>query len=460
VTKSKFVPVNYKVPELPDSTYRPAEMDVRSIEAGIVKYFNPILHHSYFQILVDLITKLQLPTSVDNLQKKINKAFDAHFEALHIFLEDPLPADVVLELATHSLSGALRSATSAGIGFSKDRKSIAREDVDDFLRCYGCDDFSIEIFWKIFLKDELREGGKKTRSIAVGQLHMWIYAMKYLGGLYFFMRDTKPAWAGFGMTDRIDDWTEKFQDWNENAETYGFDIKGQDSKMSPGFVEFIELFLKRHSPVEHWKGIEWVLDQSFTSKKVVDYMGRILQFSQGEMSGFPLTILMNTFHNLFIHVCHEVAMEFINGVKDESKLKVIVGDDTIMQTVDPELFIQVAKIIGHDTTTEKGTLFNGVTFLSMKLRKVGTNIACYYANLDKMYASLVYTTGGTDEYFQKLCSFINLLTFAPKGSIEHTWLQNINIHAQYLLTLGEVSKGIAGAYKPIYLVKRSRYGYQ
>jgi len=173
-----------------------------------------------------------------------------------------------------------------------------------------------------------------------------------------------------------------------------------------------------------------------------------------------LTILMNTFHNLFIHVCHEVAMEFINGVKDESKLKVIVGDDTIMQTVDPELFIQVAKIIGHDTTTEKGTLFNGVTFLSMKLRKVGTNIACYYANLDKMYASLVYTTGGTDEYFQKLCSFINLLTFAPKGSIEHTWLQNINIHAQYLLTLGEVSKGIAGAYKPIYLVKRSRYGYQ
>lgn len=458
-TKSKYELYSYVVPDIPDSSYAPATMNIRSIEAGIVKYFHKITHVDYANLLVDLIIQMKIPVCDNVLSEKIIRKFDSHFHLLDLYLEKPLSFENVKEIAVRSINGSLRSATSAGIGFKKDRKTIVREFEDDFKSCYDYDCFDINIYWKIFLKDELREKIKKTRSIAVGQLHMWIIAMKYLGGFYYWLIDTKPEWTGFGMDDRAETWTFAFSDWDPEQTTYGYDIKNQDSKMSPAFIDFMMLFLKRFTPQSAWDAIEWVLEQSFTNKKLVDYMGRVLSFSQGEMSGFPLTIVFNTLHNLFIHVQSEVVCELL-GKDDPIKLKKVLGDDTLMQTNHPDILEKVALINGHLVTKEVGRLYEDVTFLSNKLTNNGNYIVPYYANLEKMYASLLYTTHGNDEYFQKCCSYTNLLLFSPEGSEEHKWLLSIYSHSKYLLKTGELTTAGTKSFKTLGQLRRLRLEYQ
>lgn len=450
------------VPDLPDSDYAPAKMDVRSIEAGIVKYFHDPKHVSFHHLCCDLVIKMKLNIDPLILAEKINKRFDEHFPLLDLFMEEPLPLEVVKDLALHSINGSLRSATSAGIGFKKDRKAIVRDHPKDFEEIYNYDCYDLEIFWKIFLKDELREKIKKTRSIAVGQLHLWIIGMKWLGGLYFYYNETKPRWSGFGMDDKAGTWTEKFSDWDFDAMTYGFDIKGQDSKMSPAYVDFWTSHKKRVTPQKAHDALEWVVNQSFYDKKLVDYMGRVLSFAPGEMSGHFLTIIMNTEHNLFLQVQHEVCTEIYvlqNNLPKDLKFKILLGDDDLLQTKYPELLEDVADLNGHELTKEKGGFFE-VSFLSCKLAQLGSSIVPYYCNLDKMYASLCYTTGGNDEYFQKCCSFTNLLLFAPEGSLERKWRDVIYDHSKYMLKVGQVTQDGAKCFKTLAMLERARFGYQ
>lgn len=127
--------------------------------------------------------------------------------------------------------------------------------------------------------------------------------------------------------------------------------------------------------------------------------------------------------------------------------KLILGDDTLLQTNHPDLFRDVALIIGHETTSEKGSFFNEIEFLSMKLTPVSNGIAPYYSNLDKMFASLQYTTGDTNEYFQKLCSFMNLLVFAPEGTKEKEWFDHIDKHARWLIKSGLLGLNTLACYK-------------
>lgn len=423
----------------------------------MVKYFNPIKHHDAVDIAADIVKEFNLDISPVAFNKLIERRFDEHFDNLDLFLEKPLPFDVILDLAIHDLSGSLRGNTSAGLGFEKDRKTLARLYRDDFKTLYDHDVFDLEIYWKIFLKDELRLKDKKTRSIAVGQLHLWFLTMKYLGGLYFYMKEINPEWSAFGMNDTVRAWSEKLQSWSRTEKTYGYDIRNQDSKMSPGFAKFFETFLKRHSPASHWDGIEWYFREAFFNKKIVDNKGYILSFSQGEVSGDPLTLIKNICHNLFIHVVHEAILEVRNEI--DHKKKLLLGDDTLMQTLFAQLFREVAIVIGHDTTAEQGSFLNEIEFLSMKLTQTEWGIAPYYSNLDKMYASLLYTTHGTDEYFQKLCSFMNLLVFAPENTTESIWFDRINEHALFMLKSGAVSRDAIKSYKTKYMLIQSRLGW-
>lgn len=340
--------------------------------------------------------------------------FTKYTPLLDVYLAEPMSFNNVLKLATHDLKGALRSKTSAGLGFNLDRKEIARSHVEDMFNMYNYDVYDYDIYWKVFLKDELRETAKATRSIAVGQLHMWVQGMKYLGKFYQYFSDLHPSWTGYGMDDKANTWNKKFGHWDYSKVTVGFDIKKQDSRMSPGYVSFFESFLKRIIPLSHWGAIEWIFDQCFYSKKIVDTRGHILQISLGEMSGFFLTIVMNTFHNLFIHIMHILVCKHL-GLADPGRLFVILGDDTALQSDHPILFQEIALVIGHETTTEQGPFVGGWTFLSQKLNVIDGMVVPYYANMDKMFASLVYTTGGEDEYFQKLCSYYRQLLFAPRG---------------------------------------------
>lgn len=101
---------------------------------------------------------------------------------------------------------------------------------------------------------------------------------------------------------------------------------------------------------------------------------------------------------------------------------------------------------------------NDVEFLSNKITKTRYGYAPYYSNLEKMWASLEYTTGDTDEYFQKVCSFINLLVFAPKGSQEHEWCNKLIAHARFLMTTGQLSREYIKCYKTKHMLKRDRLG--
>lgn len=463
-TKSKFVAFAYEIPNLPDSNYAPAKLHPRDVEIGIGKYFNEVLHWTEDKIYSDVCLKLQLPTTPAVLRDEVFSLFSKHLPGINIYTSRELPFEKILRYMTHDLSGHLRRKTSAGIGFKHDRKYIARNFQNDVRSCYDLTNLDFDIYWKIFLKDELREVSKDTRSIAVPQLHLWIVGMKYLGGLYEWFADYLPSWSGYGLSDQCSDWAEKFVEFDPAAVTYGYDLRKQDSRMSPGFILFLERYIKSITPVSHWFAIEWFFDQSFHSKKVVDMMGHVLTFSQGEMSGNPFTILINTLHNLYTHVLHLVAAKYKNLITYDlnenmlGEVFCILGDDTIMQTQSPDLYREICLILGHETTSEVGKLFDDVTFLSMKITSYKCTIASYYCNLDKMFSSLLYTTNGEEEYFQKLCSYYRQLIFAPKGSAEKEWKSYIEAHIYYLIQINIVDPTYYSCFSPSHIIKRERLG--
>jgi hypothetical protein len=458
ITKSKYKLFSYEVGNLPDSIYAPAKLKLSDVEKGLLKYFNPIIHPTKESIFNDLVITFKLPVTPDKLETLILEEFSTYFPGIERYMDEKLSFDRVVYLMSHDLKGDLRKKTSAGIGFKHDRKEIARLFIDDIRSCYELDTFDFHILWKLFLKDELRETDKDTRSIAVPQLHLWVIAMSHLGGLYEWFSDYLPSWSGYGLDDRSFSWHQKFKDFNPSRVTYGFDLRKQDSRMSPGFIQFIEYYIKTITPIKHWNAIEWFFNESFYAKKIVDTKGHILSFSQGEMSGNPFTILINTMHNLFTHVIHTVIMD-LKGDDLSQEIFVVLGDDTIMQSSNPDLYKEVCLLLGHETTTESGSLYDDVTFLSQKITIYKGEIVSYYSNLEKMYASLRYTTSGINEYFMKMCSYHAQLIFAPKGTEEHEWRQRIEAHILYYLQTKMVPDELTACFKPAHIIKRKRIGF-
>lgn len=439
----------------------------------MVKYFEPVIHETSDSIFEAIIREFNVPVTPDFLRAKVNERFDDHFPCLDSYLGQKMNFNKLVEYMTHDLAGSLRKKTSAGLGFKHDRKEIARNHVDAVRSVYELTVFDFAIYWKMFLKDELREIIKATRSIVVGQLHLWIIYMAYLGGLYEWFTDFKPDWSAYGMTDRVIEWTEKLSSWNKLRTILERDIRQQDSNMQPGFHMEMEAFLKRMSPVKHWGAIEWIWAQSFFEKKIVDARGHILCFSKGEGSGFPGTITNNTMHTLYMQTTHTIVVEILNDhyrrthlpqfvkykLEDSEKDYLIQGDDTIAITDYPDELDKIVEIFGHKVTKAEGPFWNHVTFLSMKFANRSGLVCPYYCNLDKMYASLRVTTGGDEEYFQKLCSFHRMLIFAPRGSTEYEWRIKIQAHIEYMLQSGLVPTCIAASYKSPFIIKRDRMPY-
>lgn len=463
ITKSKLTPEIYEIGGLPESNYAPANLRLSDIELGIIKYFKPVKHWTLEDLYSDVCFEFSLPVTPYELSQSVFAEFSSYFPGLNVYLAQKMPFSSVLKYMTHDISGALRKKTSAGLGFKHDRKYIARNFVEDVRSCYELDTFDFDTYWKMFLKDELREKLKDTRSIAVAPLTLWVICMTYLGAIYEWLADYSPAWTGYGMDNRCLTWHEKLQYFDGKSATYGFDIRQQDSKMSPGFVEFIVLFFKSVSPVNHWGAIEWYFEQTFFSKKLVDARGNILMFSNGQPSGNALTIVLNTMHNLYTHVLHlNVArlhklVSIDSAGRDVGECFILLGDDTIMQTASPDLYKRVCMCLGHETTTESGTLFD-VSFLSMKITLYKGQYAPYYCNMDKMFASLRYTTSGEEEYFQKLCSFYSMLIYAPKNSVEEEWKKRIEAHIYYFIQCDLIRPEYLACFKPSHLQKRERSG--
>lgn len=458
ITKSKFLYTLHEPADLPESNYAPANLKLSDIELGVIKYFNPITHISLEEVNLDFVKSYNLPVTPKTFSDMVFREFNSYFPGLNVYMSKALPFERVLHLMSHDLSGGLRKKTSAGIGFKLDRKQIAREHSDSVRSCYDLETFDFDILWKIFLKDELRETVKSTRSIAVGQLHLWVISMKYMGGIYEWFSDILPSWSGYGIDDMPASWELKFGDFDPDAKTYGFDLKQQDSKMSPGWVDFMLNFMKSKTPIKHWGAIEWYFEQTFYDKKIVDARGNVLLFSQGQPSGNPFTIIFNTLQNLYTHCVHNVILKIRKIYDPKKELFCVLGDDTLMQTQDPELYRSVCLTLGHATTSESGALFNDVSFLSMKLTTYRGIVAAYYSNMDKMFASLRFTTKGDDEYFMKLCSFYGMLIYAPTGTTEYDWKKRIEAHILYFLQMEYVSPSLMACYKPSHLQKRDRSG--
>ena len=135
---------------------------------------------------------------------------------------------------------------------------------------------------------------------------------------------------------------------------------------------------------------------------------------------------------------------------------VLLGDDIMYQVFDENLVERVALELGHEMYKEKGSLVNGVSFLSYKFDYDGVTYKPYYSNLDKMWGSLKYTKNDIT-YYQKMASFHSLLTFAPQGSIEEEWREKLELALETIYEAEPIKYlTVAKSYKPTSLWKKER----
>ena len=137
----------------------------------------------------------------------------------------------------------------------------------------------------------------------------------------------------------------------------------------------------------------------------------------------------------------------------------ILGDDITFQHADFESYETTMKFLNHELYVEQGSLYNELSFLSLKFDRNEARVFPYYANLDKMFASLRYTKG-RQEYFQKLCSFHSSLVFAPKGSPEHEWLMKLDqVLLKYVQFFRNELTPVLNCYRPISFWKKHKTDY-
>jgi len=356
----------------------------------------------------------------------------------------------------------LRTETSCGYGFKKKRKALAREnpqDIKNFLNTFDC---SFDVLFTLFLKEEMREIELETRSVAVPQLHLMLIFRKYLGWLYkYFERGIHPFAYNHTPTEGF--FTEKFSEFDIDVETISIDFKKMDARMNTIFIDWFERFIltQTNFPVEHTDVLTWIHDQSFFNKRVLDPYGNVITFSNGEMSGFPGTILYNSLYGLWTMCAAQIVNDQLAGMKHsvETMPLLILGDDIIFQQQSLEITDEVVQLLGHELYVQKGSLINDVTFLSYKFHSHGGLIRPYYANLDKMFASLRYYKNDIT-YFQKLASFHSLLAFSPSGSLEAEWRDKIeSILIQKIRLQPAYYQSVINSYRPTKVWKNMRSYY-
>lgn len=419
---------------LPASGYTIAPMQYSDIVKGLRKYYHQPGEFSDINHFLSLVIEdFDLEISPLQFQHEIN-------ETMHAYLPNFSSSfklhsnDRIINDALNDPSGEARKKTSCGYGFTGlCRKKMVTQHKEDVIRYLDTWDPSHSVNFTLFLKDEIRERGKETRSIAVPQFHLWLVFRKYLGWIYDYMTDGIHPFS-YGHTPDEVFFTKHLHYFNQTPGylTHSIDFKKMDSRMSHIFISWFENFIltQTNFPVEHIDALQWIHNQSFFEKQLVDPKGAVLTFSNGELSGFPGTIIYNCFYALFAMVVSQVVQQRSN--RDRKIVTVplqILGDDIIFQEIDLEVVDRVAVLLGHELYKSSGDLFDDLSFLSYKFHLDGHAIQPYYSNLDKMFASLRYYKSEVT-YFQKIASFHSLLTYAPKGSFEDHWrevLENVCI---------------------------------
>lgn len=408
------------IPEY-ESKYAPPPMNYTAANESVKKYFN--MPHTYFTVdefCSQFAEKFMPEYTGKQVYHELMCRLDEVYKNLALYMK-PLDDELVYHYLTHDLGGSLRHDSSLGIGYGIRRKEFARKH-RDFIMKFLQEMPMWPVYWWTFLKDELRELLKEARSISVPQIHLWLIVMKILGGFYHWHQDTcVEEWShhAFGIGVDSPSWTILLQYFKSTEPVHCYDLKKQDSKMAHAIVMLMHSFLQSKTPSSSWSYIDYIFDESFTNKKVVTPDGNVYTFSDGEMSGNPLTILFNTFHNTILFTLTEM-------VSGECFPKRVLGDDSIFQTKHAALYAQICAFAGHECYEQSNHLINDAVFLSWKFNNYGYFLEPYYGNVDKMIASLHYTTGGLNEFLEKVNSYRLMLAAAPMGSVEDYWYNKLD----------------------------------
>lgn len=419
VMKSRLLEVNFHEllgkDSLPASGYHLAAQGPRHLKVGIMKYHDQRNFDSVFHLYSAL--GVADPHSFNDVVMKI---FLRRLPGLTSCYER-FSNQKIISLMKHSQKGDLRPETSTGYGFDIKRKAMADkypDELNDWLNEFDC---SIPVYAVAFLKDEMREVGKDTRSIMVFQIYLWLIYQRHFGCILQYLDRENPEALAFGHSVDHAYFTKKLRKFAPQKETHSIDLRKQDSRFGSWWVRwFIDLLFEHcNFPNSSRNEIGWLMNEAFFEKKLVDSYGNILTFENGELSGFPGTIVFNSFYSLFFFAVSDALLMFEEGFNPNSinYPLCVLGDDVLVQFKHYDVYEKVVNTANHELYHNVFESLWDADFLSLKFHKVNNWILPYYCNLDKMHASLRYCTGGSPaSYFGKVCSFINLLRYAPNDT--------------------------------------------
>lgn len=320
--------------EVPNSTYHLASLKLDDVVEGIAKYYEqPNTDMHYLHYFEKLLAKFDIHSTPQRFTAHVMHTMHSYLPNFCNSFKEYTNEEVVHDMVYDS-SGELRHETSCGHGFKLRRKEVARRmrpDVEEYLNTFDC---SHDVNFTLFLKEEMRQKGKATRSIAVPQLHLWLIYKKYMGWTYKYFEKNKSAVA-YSHIPNESFFTNLFDNFdNDTQDTYSVDFKKQDARMNTLYIQFLEDFILRTTnfPPEHEDKLLWIHSNSFYYKQVIDPYGQIITFSNGEMSGFPGTLVYNSLYSLFVMSITQVIDRMKHPkVTYELNPLAILGDDIIFQ---------------------------------------------------------------------------------------------------------------------------------
>lgn len=420
-------------------------MNITDLDKGIAKYSQAV----HFTGLDDLASRWT-DVDPDYFWALVDHQFERRMPNFQNWYR-PVEHDELMWRFTHNSNGVRTKDASTGYGIKYRKRKFSEIFEEDVRHFVETNDLSYTVLAKAFLKDEMRHKSKETRSIMCFQLALWITWVKHFQGLLdYFLSDQSSFVVSYAGTCPAY-WLEKLHMFDFKAETHSIDVKKMDSRFNVMFVEWFTRYLIKNTnmPTELCGTWDWLMTNAFHEKQLIDRHGHVYTFPNGELSGFPGTIVFNTYYSLWlwciteaiITIRHERPSEFYDPFP-----LLCLGDDVLVQHNHVEIYKEVVGTFNQEVLCHTGP-FHESEFLSYKFQPCFGMIYPYYCNLDKMAASLKYAAGGnTDAYFAKMCSFIRLLAFAPEGSPEYARLRMLEEQAKLLMDSLVVSPAVRGCF--------------
>lgn len=400
----------------PASQYAPADMSYKGSKPGLTKYADQKYFDNMDECLRGFVDYFELDISSNDLYSQVMNHFKEVYGGLAAYLENAQTLDEVIEFMLYDLSGEKRGNTSCGYGIPYKRPEFVQM-IEEVKKIYLLEEFPFRPVSTSQSKDEIRLKSKDTRSIMVPQIFLYIICIKYLGGCYKFMKNNKfttPITFGADLTNFY--WEETFSDFDKKKKVQTTDMRKQDSRMNEMFVVFIRRFLVLMSPSTHRRAIDWIFESGYLSKNVVTSSGDVFHVRNGELSGFPLTILMNSWYTHFFYTLTHIVHKLKRKCSCRLTLKVL-GDDAATQDCSEsnDEYEEVCKYFNHEITGDVNS-FENMDYLSMSFSSHKGGLLPYYNNVEKAYGALRYYNGDMEDYYNKLCSYRSLTYFSPKNT--------------------------------------------